>query len=136
MAGLTRTAGAFAVTPHKISVCILLQIYAPSAQMSLPFPFSSVAQHNRLGLYLLSLTKVSLFGFSRIAISCSFLRFNSAMSFDSSEFPGMSLIPDVVSSFFIAFLRASLLISEIDFSDVCCNDFTAQNSCNLCRFHE
>jgi hypothetical protein len=25
-----------------------------------------------------------------------------------------------------------LLISEIDFSDVCCNDFTAQNSCNLC----
>ncbi|AEE28009.1 anaphase-promoting complex subunit [Arabidopsis thaliana] len=57
MAGLTRTAGAFAVTPHKISVCILLQIYAPSAQMSLPFPFSSVAQHNRLGLYLLSLTK-------------------------------------------------------------------------------
>ncbi|XP_010475398.1 PREDICTED: anaphase-promoting complex subunit 5-like [Camelina sativa] len=57
MAGLTRTAGAFAVTPHKISVCILLQIYAPSAQMSLPFPFSSVSQHNRLGLYLLSLTK-------------------------------------------------------------------------------
>nr|XP_018472535.1 PREDICTED: anaphase-promoting complex subunit 5 isoform X2 [Raphanus sativus] len=57
MAGLTRTAGAFAVTPHKISVCILLQLYAPSAQMSLPFPFSSVSQHNRLGLYLLSLTK-------------------------------------------------------------------------------
>ncbi|KAL1202090.1 Anaphase-promoting complex subunit 5 [Cardamine amara subsp. amara] len=57
MAGLTRTAGAFAVTPHKISVCILLQIYAPSAQMSLPFPFSSVSQHNRLGLYLLSITK-------------------------------------------------------------------------------
>ncbi|KAL0654483.1 hypothetical protein Bca4012_097174 [Brassica carinata] len=57
MAGLTRTAGAFAVTPHKISVCVLLQMYAPSAQMSLPFPFSSVSQHNRLGLYLLSLTK-------------------------------------------------------------------------------
>ncbi|EOA36043.1 hypothetical protein CARUB_v10008254mg [Capsella rubella] len=57
MAGLPRTAGAFAVTPHKISVCILLQIYAPSAQMSLPFPFSSVSQHNRLGLYLFSLTK-------------------------------------------------------------------------------
>ncbi|WZZ83922.1 hypothetical protein YC2023_104494 [Brassica napus] len=57
MAGLTRIAGAFAVTPHKISVCVLLQIYAPSPQMSLPFPFSSVSQHNRLGLYLLSLTK-------------------------------------------------------------------------------
>ncbi|KAG5375688.1 hypothetical protein IGI04_030727 [Brassica rapa subsp. trilocularis] len=57
MAGLTRTAGAFAVTPHKISVCILLQLYAPSAQMSLPFPFSSISQHNRLGFYLLSLTK-------------------------------------------------------------------------------
>ncbi|KFK42976.1 hypothetical protein AALP_AA1G063600 [Arabis alpina] len=57
MAGLTRTAGAFAVTPHKISVCILLQLYSPSAQMSLPFLFSSVSQHNRLGLYLLSLTK-------------------------------------------------------------------------------
>lgn len=60
MAGLTRPAGAFAVTPHKISVCILLQMYAPSAQMSLPFPFSSVSQHNRLGLYLLSLTKVCI----------------------------------------------------------------------------
>ncbi|XP_010522058.1 PREDICTED: anaphase-promoting complex subunit 5 [Tarenaya hassleriana] len=57
MAGMTRTAGAFSLTPHKVSVCILLQIYAPSAQMSLPFPFSSVSQHNRLGLYLLALTK-------------------------------------------------------------------------------
>ena len=63
MAGLTRTAGGFAVTPHKISLCVLLQIYAPSAQISLPFPFSSVSQHNRLGLYLLS-----LFVFSWICI--------------------------------------------------------------------
>ncbi|XP_024008130.1 anaphase-promoting complex subunit 5 isoform X2 [Eutrema salsugineum] len=56
MAGLTRTAGAFSVTPHKISVCILLEIYAPSAQY-LSYPFHSVSEHNRLGLYLLSLTK-------------------------------------------------------------------------------
>lgn len=47
------------MTPHKVSVCILLQIYAPPAQTSLPFPFSSVSQHNSLGIYLLSLTKSS-----------------------------------------------------------------------------
>ncbi|KAG6658106.1 anaphase-promoting complex subunit 5 isoform X3 [Carya illinoinensis] len=57
MAGIVKPPGAFAITPHKVSVCILLQIYAPSVQISLPFPFSSVAQHNRLGLFLLALTK-------------------------------------------------------------------------------
>lgn len=98
MAGLTRTAGAFAVTPHKISVCILLQIYAPSAQMSLPFPFSSVSQHNRLGLYLLSLTKVCPLRSSvslelhYLIVFCSFLRFNSSMYFDFCEFSGTSLV--------------------------------------------
>jgi hypothetical protein len=58
MAGIVKPPGAFAITPHKVSVCILLQIYVPSSQMSVPFPFSSVAQHNRLGLFLLALTKV------------------------------------------------------------------------------
>ncbi|TYK16330.1 anaphase-promoting complex subunit 5 isoform X2 [Cucumis melo var. makuwa] len=57
MAGIFKSQGGFAVTPHKVSVCILLQIYAPPAQISVPFPFSSVAQHNRLGLFLLALTK-------------------------------------------------------------------------------
>ncbi|XP_024928384.3 anaphase-promoting complex subunit 5 [Ziziphus jujuba] len=57
MAGVLKPPGAFAVTPHKVSVCILLQIYAPAAHISVPFPFSSVAQHNRLGLFLLALTK-------------------------------------------------------------------------------
>ncbi|KAB8420567.1 hypothetical protein FH972_024963 [Carpinus fangiana] len=57
MAGIVKPPGAFAITPHKVSVCILLQIYVPSSQMSVPFPFSSVAQHNRLGLFLLALTK-------------------------------------------------------------------------------
>ncbi|CAN1193278.1 Anaphase-promoting complex subunit 5 [Linum perenne] len=52
-------AGVFALTPHKVSVCILLQLYAPPAQAIPPSPFlfSSVSQHNRLGLYLLALTK-------------------------------------------------------------------------------
>ncbi|XP_059656236.1 anaphase-promoting complex subunit 5 isoform X2 [Cornus florida] len=57
MAGILKPPGAFAITPHKVSVCILLQIYAPPAQISVPFPFSSVSQHNRLGLFLLALTK-------------------------------------------------------------------------------
>ncbi|KAK7809558.1 anaphase-promoting complex subunit 5, partial [Quercus suber] len=34
-----------------------IMVYAPSVQISLPFPFASVAQHNRLGLFLLALTK-------------------------------------------------------------------------------
>ncbi|KAH9706045.1 Anaphase-promoting complex subunit 5 [Citrus sinensis] len=55
--GILKPPGAFAVTPHKVSVCILIQMYAPPAMMSVPFPFSSVAQHNRFGLYLFALTK-------------------------------------------------------------------------------
>ncbi|XP_061342818.1 anaphase-promoting complex subunit 5 isoform X2 [Gastrolobium bilobum] len=57
MAGILKQPGAFAITPHKVSLCILLKIYAPPAQISVPFPFSSVSQHNRLGLFLLALTK-------------------------------------------------------------------------------
>ncbi|KAK7276743.1 hypothetical protein RIF29_17889 [Crotalaria pallida] len=57
MAGILKQPGAFAITPHKVSLCILLKIYAPPAQISVPFPFSSVPQHNRLGLFLLALTK-------------------------------------------------------------------------------
>uniref|UniRef100_A0A5B6Z0J0 Anaphase-promoting complex subunit 5 n=1 Tax=Davidia involucrata TaxID=16924 RepID=A0A5B6Z0J0_DAVIN len=57
MAGIFKPPGAFTITPHKVSVCILLQIYAPPAQNSVPFPFSSVSQHNRFGLFLLVLTK-------------------------------------------------------------------------------
>ncbi|CAI0544075.1 unnamed protein product [Linum tenue] len=48
------TAAAFGVTPHKVSVCVLLQMYAPPAQAE---PLFSVSQHNHLGLYLLALTK-------------------------------------------------------------------------------
>ncbi|KAF9587419.1 hypothetical protein IFM89_002600 [Coptis chinensis] len=47
----------FRITPHKVSVCILLQLYAPPEQVLVPFPFSTVSQHNRLGLFLLTLTK-------------------------------------------------------------------------------
>ncbi|KAM7497686.1 hypothetical protein LguiA_022100 [Lonicera macranthoides] len=59
MAGILKpqAQGAFIITPHKVSVCILLQVYAPPAQISVPFPFSSVSQHNRLGLFLLALIK-------------------------------------------------------------------------------
>ncbi|XWS30910.1 hypothetical protein CRYUN_Cryun23aG0031900 [Craigia yunnanensis] len=57
MAGVLKAPGAFAIIPHKVSLCILVQIYASPSQISVPFPFSSVSQHNRLGLYLLALTK-------------------------------------------------------------------------------
>ncbi|XP_065850571.1 anaphase-promoting complex subunit 5 isoform X2 [Euphorbia lathyris] len=50
-------ADTFSLTPHKVSVCYLLQLYTNPTQVSSPFSFSSVSQHNRLGLYLLSLTK-------------------------------------------------------------------------------
>ncbi|KAK7385926.1 hypothetical protein VNO78_31903 [Psophocarpus tetragonolobus] len=57
MGGILKQPGAFTITPHKVSLCILLKIYAPPAQISVPYPFSSVAPHNRLGLFLLALTK-------------------------------------------------------------------------------
>ncbi|MCD7451278.1 hypothetical protein HAX54_010631 [Datura stramonium] len=59
MAGLSKAPGAFTITPHKLSICILIQVYAPPSQSSVPFPFSSVSQHNLLGSFLLSLTKSS-----------------------------------------------------------------------------
>ncbi|KAH7578445.1 hypothetical protein ACOSQ2_000294 [Xanthoceras sorbifolium] len=57
MGGVVKGGGAFAITPHKVSVCILIHMYAPPALMSVPFPFSSVSQHNRFALFLLALTK-------------------------------------------------------------------------------
>ncbi|KAE8726825.1 Anaphase-promoting complex subunit 5 [Hibiscus syriacus] len=57
MAGAVKAPGAFAITPHKVSVCILVHTYASPSQISVPFPFCSVSQHSRLGLYLLALTK-------------------------------------------------------------------------------
>ncbi|XP_051126129.1 anaphase-promoting complex subunit 5 [Andrographis paniculata] len=57
MAGVAKPPASFTVTPHKISICILAQVYAPPSQISVPFPFSSVSQHNCLGIFLLSLTK-------------------------------------------------------------------------------
>ncbi|XP_072988886.1 anaphase-promoting complex subunit 5 [Typha latifolia] len=49
--------GVFDITPHKIAVCHLIQVFAPPAQQAVPFPFQSIAQHNRLGLFLFSLTR-------------------------------------------------------------------------------
>ncbi|KAK3140293.1 hypothetical protein QOZ80_5AG0398850 [Eleusine coracana subsp. coracana] len=49
------------VTPHKIAVCQLVHVFAPPAQAGCgtvpPFPFESVAHHNRLGLFLFTLTR-------------------------------------------------------------------------------
>ncbi|EPS62003.1 hypothetical protein M569_12790, partial [Genlisea aurea] len=56
-AAVPKPLSAFTVTPHKLSFCILVQVYAPPSQISIPFPFSSVSQHNRFGILLLSLTK-------------------------------------------------------------------------------
>ncbi|GMG98864.1 hypothetical protein Nepgr_000704 [Nepenthes gracilis] len=57
MAGIFKPQGSFAITPHKVSVCILVQTYASPGQFFLPEPFSSVAQHNCFGLFLLVLIK-------------------------------------------------------------------------------
>uniref|UniRef100_A0A7N0RJI6 Anaphase-promoting complex subunit 5 n=1 Tax=Kalanchoe fedtschenkoi TaxID=63787 RepID=A0A7N0RJI6_KALFE len=57
MAGTVKTGVSFTLTPHKVSVCILIQIYAPQPHLSDSFPFSSFSQQNRLGSYLLALTK-------------------------------------------------------------------------------
>jgi hypothetical protein len=50
------------LTPHKIAVCQLVHVLAPPSQAwggaGLPFPFESVAHHNRLGLFLFTLTRV------------------------------------------------------------------------------
>ncbi|KAF0892881.1 hypothetical protein E2562_018663 [Oryza meyeriana var. granulata] len=52
------------LTPHKLALCHLVQVFAPPPQAgvsdpSLPFPFESVAHHNRLGLFLFALTSVT-----------------------------------------------------------------------------
>ena len=50
------------LTPHKMAVCHLVQVFAPPAQAGgdvvPPFPFESLAHHNRLGLFLFTLTQV------------------------------------------------------------------------------
>ncbi|GER33571.1 anaphase-promoting complex subunit 5 [Striga asiatica] len=57
MTAIPKTPATFAVTPHKLSICVLVQVYAPPSQTLIPFPFSSVSQHNRLGIFIISLTK-------------------------------------------------------------------------------
>ncbi|KAH0462323.1 hypothetical protein IEQ34_009898 [Dendrobium chrysotoxum] len=47
----------FDVTPHKVAICHLIQLFAPPSQHAVPFPFDSISQHNRLGLFIFSLTK-------------------------------------------------------------------------------
>ncbi|KAL4350173.1 anaphase-promoting complex subunit 5-like [Arachis hypogaea] len=56
MSGILKQPGAFAISPQGFSLHSA-QDLCPPAQISLPFPLSSVAHHNRLGLFLLSLTK-------------------------------------------------------------------------------
>lgn len=60
MAGASKEgfSGIVNLTPHKIAVCHLIQYFAPAAHSPLPIPFKSVSQHNRLGLFLFSLTRV------------------------------------------------------------------------------
>ncbi|KAG8387148.1 hypothetical protein BUALT_Bualt03G0223100 [Buddleja alternifolia] len=57
MATISKPHSSFSITPHKLSICVLVQVYAPPSQISIPFPFSSFSQHNRLGIFLLALTK-------------------------------------------------------------------------------
>ncbi|KAK8953711.1 Anaphase-promoting complex subunit 5 [Platanthera guangdongensis] len=47
----------FDLTPHKVAVCQLIQLFAPPSQQTVPFPFESISQHNRLGLFIFSLTR-------------------------------------------------------------------------------
>ncbi|KAJ8446095.1 hypothetical protein Cgig2_017597 [Carnegiea gigantea] len=59
MAGMLKLPrSSFAITPHKVSVCILTQIYATPGSF-VPDPFSSVSHHNSFGLFLLALIKAS-----------------------------------------------------------------------------
>ncbi|KAL6570503.1 hypothetical protein OROGR_000053 [Orobanche gracilis] len=57
MTSIPKPPATFAITPHRLSICVLVQVYAPPSQISIPFPFSSVSQHNRLGIFILSLIK-------------------------------------------------------------------------------
>lgn len=68
MAANSKTMGTFVLTPHKVSVCILITIYAPPSQSAVPFPFSSIPQHNRLGLFLFSVTKVNMLATSPLPL--------------------------------------------------------------------
>ncbi|CAN6361979.1 unnamed protein product, partial [Urochloa humidicola] len=45
------------LTPHKVAVCHLVQVFAPPGEIVTPFPFKSVIHHNRLGLFLFTLTR-------------------------------------------------------------------------------
>ncbi|KAG2622320.1 hypothetical protein PVAP13_3NG270500 [Panicum virgatum] len=46
------------LTPYKIAVCHLVQVFAPPGGDSVPpFPFESVAHHNCLGLFLFTFTR-------------------------------------------------------------------------------
>ncbi|CAL9168755.1 unnamed protein product [Musa hybrid cultivar] len=47
----------FDITPHKIAVCHLVQVFALHTQPDMPFAFQSISQHHRLGLFLFSLTR-------------------------------------------------------------------------------
>nr|KAJ0185807.1 hypothetical protein LSAT_V11C900467260 [Lactuca sativa] len=71
MTGIVKPQSGFVITPHKVSICILLQVYAPSGQFSVPFPFASISQHNRLGSFLIALTKLC---FSICLLSLSALK--------------------------------------------------------------
>ncbi|XP_020528576.1 anaphase-promoting complex subunit 5 [Amborella trichopoda] len=57
MAGNPKSMAAFNLTPHKVSVCILIQLYSSPASGPVPFPFLTIPQHNRFGVFLFSLTK-------------------------------------------------------------------------------
>ncbi|XP_031502612.1 anaphase-promoting complex subunit 5 [Nymphaea colorata] len=54
-----RPATSFTLTPHKISVCALIQLYATPSPDTVPFPFSSVSQHNCFAIFLISLIKAT-----------------------------------------------------------------------------
>ncbi|CAN6219823.1 unnamed protein product [Urochloa humidicola] len=46
------------LTPHKVAVCHLVQVFAPPGEIVTPFPFKFVTHYNRLGLFLFTLTRV------------------------------------------------------------------------------
>ncbi|KAF3775116.1 Anaphase-promoting complex subunit 5 [Nymphaea thermarum] len=54
-----KPATSFTLTPHKISVCALIQLYATPSPDTVPFPFSSVSQHNCFAIFLISLIKAT-----------------------------------------------------------------------------
>ncbi|CAO2834151.1 unnamed protein product [Amaranthus hypochondriacus] len=54
---LKQLRNSFTLTPHKVSVCMLIQMYAAPAIFHIPEHFSSISHHNSFAVFLVALIK-------------------------------------------------------------------------------